>query len=85
MDVRIFKLLLMQKTGEKWAPWCTIKTATKCDSYLNEAICANRYWNMRAEIQDTDSGKTLLLLSLRTNNIYLMIGQHRTAFCYYQA
>lgn len=49
------------KSGEKWAPWCTIKTVTKCWEYLDESICAQRFWNMRAEIQDTDSGETFFI------------------------
>ncbi|EFX77021.1 hypothetical protein DAPPUDRAFT_306032 [Daphnia pulex] len=55
--------------GEKWAPWCTIRTVTRCDSYLDESICASRYWNMRAEIQDTEAG--LLSVSIKPDGRFL--------------
>lgn len=57
------------ESGEKWAPWCTIKTVTKCWEYLDESICAQRFWNMRAEIQDTDSG--LLSISIKPDGRFL--------------
>ncbi|KAK4002444.1 hypothetical protein OUZ56_004273 [Daphnia magna] len=55
--------------GEKWAPWCTIRTVTRCDSYLDESICSSRYWNMRAEIQDTEAG--LLSVSIKPDGRFL--------------
>jgi hypothetical protein len=63
-----YKLVLLNiffKPGEKWAPWCTIRTVTRCDSYLDESICASRYWNMRAEIQDTEAGIKKKTIALR--------------------
>lgn len=53
---KLLHVNIIFQPGEKWAPWCTIRTVTRCDSYLDESICASRYWNMRAEIQDTEAG-----------------------------
>lgn len=61
------KYSLLQ-SGEKWAPWCTIKTVTRCDNYLDESICAQRFWNMRAEIQDTDSGEICPIILSASRN-----------------
>ena len=33
-----------------------MRTVTRCENYLEASICNQRYWNFRAEIQDTDSG-----------------------------
>ena len=47
--------------NDYWGPWCTIRSVTRCDEYLDESICNQRFWNFRAEIQDTYSGKRIFV------------------------
>ena len=47
--------------NDYWGPWCTIRSVTRCDEYLDESICNQRFWNFRAEIQDTYSGKLIFV------------------------
>jgi len=42
---------------------------TRCEGYVKEDVCSQRYWNFRAEIQDTDSG--LLSISLKPEGRFL--------------